>query len=428
MKKGSHCPRYSTTQFIEYCKNKHNNKYDYSKTIYRGSKENIIVICPIHGEFTQNAAHHKNGIGCPKCFNDRRGKQYLKTTEQFIADAKKIHGDKYDYSKTIYEHSHKHVTIICPEHGEFKQSPNNHLDGRGCPTCGQIFSQNNFVSRGEIELQEYIKSIYQGTIYTSCRSIITPEELDVYIPDLKIAFEFDGLYWHSEKIRPDKNFHLNKTNKCLKEGINLIHIFEDEWTLKNRLVKSRIKHLLGITPNKIYARNCEVKEISQNLTDKFLTKYHIQGSISAKYRYGLFYHNHLVAVMTFNKARFNSNYDFELLRYATVFNFSILGGASKLLAYFRNNNQGSIISYADKRWSVGNLYEKIGFKAISDSEPNYFYLHPSKVIRESRLKYQKHLLKEKLDKFDPNLSEVENMHNNNYYRIWDCGNKVYILE
>ena len=83
MKKGSHCPRYSTTQFIEYCKNKHNNKYDYSKTIYRGSKEDIIVICPIHGEFTQNAAHHKNGIGCPKCFNDRRGKQYLKTTEQF---------------------------------------------------------------------------------------------------------------------------------------------------------------------------------------------------------------------------------------------------------------------------------------------------------------------------------------------------------
>lgn len=428
MIKGSKQPRYTTEEYIEYCKNKHNNKYDYSKTIYNGSTENIIVICPEHGEFIQNAGHHKNGIGCPKCYNARRGKHYLKTTEQFITDAKRVHGDKFDYSKTEYEHSHKHVTIICKEHGEFEQLPNNHLDGRGCPICGQIFSQNNFISKGELELQEFIKSIYKGNIQTSCRSIITPEELDVYIPDLKIAFEFDGLYWHSEKIRPNKNFHLNKTNKCKEKDITLIHIFEDEWNLQNRLVKTKIKHLLGVTPNKIYARKCEVKEISQNLTDKFLKKYHIQGTIAAKYRYGLFYHNHLVAVMTFSKSRFNNNYDFELLRYATVFNFTIIGGASKLLKHFRRNIEGSIISYADKRWSIGNLYEKLGFKPLKDATPNYFYIHPATLVRESRIKYQKHKLKDKLEKFDPSLSETENMLNNDFYRIWDCGNKVYVLK
>lgn len=130
--------------------------------------------------------------------------------------------------------------------------------------------------------------------------------------------------------------------------------------------------------------------------------------------------------MTFGKSRFNKNYDWELLRYCTIPNFNIIGGASKLLNHFRNHHSGSIISYADKRWSDGNLYRKLGFIELKDSQPNYFYVKD--IRRFSRNQFQKHKLKDILKKFDPLMTEKENMLANGYSIIWDCGNKVFSLE
>jgi hypothetical protein len=114
-----------------------------------------------------------------------------------------------------------------------------------------------------------------------------------------------------------------------------------------------------------------------------------------------------------------------LLRYVTVGSFNVIGGAGKLLSYFRKNYTGSIISYADRRWSQGNLYKSLGFTLLQLSTPAYFYVKDG--IRFSRIKFQKHKLKDELEIFDENLSEKENMENNGYFQVWDCGNKVFVL-
>lgn len=140
---GRTCPkcsktyRYSTEEYIEKCKLVHNGKYSYDKSVYSGSKNKLIITCPIHGDFEQRADIHLNGGSCPICANNRL------TTEEFINRAKEKHGDLYDYSKVEYKNSYTDVTIICKEHGEFNQTPINHLDGKGCPICGLNSSASN---------------------------------------------------------------------------------------------------------------------------------------------------------------------------------------------------------------------------------------------------------------------------------------------
>jgi len=128
----------TTEDFIRRAKEIHGNKYDYSKVKYVSAKDKICIICPEHGEFMQTPNSHLNGNGCGECARktlwDKRGR---KTTEQFIEDAKRVHGDKYDYSKVEYKGSEVEVTIICPKHGEFKQTPYVHLKGHNCPTCAR---------------------------------------------------------------------------------------------------------------------------------------------------------------------------------------------------------------------------------------------------------------------------------------------------
>ena len=289
-----------------------------------------------------------------------------------------------------------------------------------CPFCDKVSG-----SRKEKEIFDYIKS-FGLQVRERDRDILDGKELDLVIPSRALAIEVDGIYWHSEAGGKDKNYHLNKTKMCNDFGIRLIHIFDDEIINKKQIVKARLRAILGFTPYKIQARKCKIKEISSELYNKFVEKYHIQGAINTSIRIGLFYKGRLAAVMGFNKSRFNNSYDYELMRYCTLSSFNVIGGASKLLNHFRKNYKGSIISYADKRWSEGGVYKALGFKELEDTEPNYFYVKGN--TRESRQKYQKHKLKDILEKFDENLSEKQNMINNGYSRIWDCGNKVFVLE
>lgn len=289
-----------------------------------------------------------------------------------------------------------------------------------CPFCDKVSG-----SRRENEIMTYIKSLGVAARERD-RDILDGKELDIYIPGKALAIEIDGIYWHSEASGKDKNYHLNKTKMCEEWGIQLIHIFDDEILYKNRIVKSRLRAILGKTPYKIAARLCQVREVSSKLYNKFVEKYHIQGAVNTSIRLGLYYKNRLVAVMGFNKSRFNKKYDYELMRYCTVSSFNITGGAGKLLKYFRKHYQGSIISYADKRWSSGALYRSLGFTELEDSAPNYYYVKGN--TRESRQKFQKHKLEKVLEVFDSNLSELQNMRKNGWSRVWDCGNKVFVLE
>ena len=311
-----------------------------------------------------------------------------------------------------------------------------------CCKCGNIFK--SMYNNGSIisrcfkcyPRKRITRSIYENEICNFLSSynikykcndkvLILPKELDIIISEKRLAIEFNGNYWHSTAIHTNKNYHLIKTEMCEEIGYKLIHIFEHEWINKQNIIKNKLKSILGIYDEKIYARKCIIKEISIKEKNEFLNKYHIQGQDQSKIKLGLYFKDELVAVMTFGKPRFNKNYDWELIRYAT--SKHVIGGAGKLLSYFRKHYPGSIITYADRRFSQGNMYQKLGFTLIDKSSPNYWWSNG--INTYSRYQCMKHNLKNILkEKFDNSLSEIENMKNAGFYQIYDCGNLVYLLK
>jgi len=234
-----------------------------------------------------------------------------------------------------------------------------------------------------------------------------------------MAIEFNGLFWHSELNGKNSNYHLNKTLECQEKGIQLIHIFEDEWIEKREIIKSIIKSKLNLITTKIPARKCIIQPVSNGEAFEFLDTNHLQGYISGTH-IGLFFNDKLVSILTYGKSRFNQNYKLEILRFCNEIDTVVVGSLSKLINHI---NSDSIITYIDLRYGTGNSYKKIGFRQLYVSKPNYFYMKDY-LIRESRLKYQKHKLESILEQYDPNLTEWQNMQLNKYDRIWDCGNLV----
>lgn len=263
------------------------------------------------------------------------------------------------------------------------------------------------------------------------RTIISPFELDFYIPSLNLAIEVDGNWWHSEKNGRGKEYHIAKTKGCFNKGIKLIHIFEDEIVNKPTIVESRIKNLLGIIDNKIHARKCVVKEISYNEKHKFLLDNHIDGDSISKYNIGLFYNEELVCVGTFGKRKISKCETFELIRFATKIDCIVVGGFSKIMKFFDNNIvYDNLVTYADIRWSGingnDNVYVKNGFLFDHITKPNYYYFDPHDYLKRlSRLKFTKDKLK-KLGYDTKNKTEKQIMYENGYDVIWDCGSMVFI--
>ena len=548
-------------RFIKEAKDIHGDKYDYSKTIYKSMRADVTIKCPEHGYQTMQSYYHHN-FGCKKCVEvktkDRRENEISDTKQKYFKKYKEFHGDKYDYSKFVYTNCDIPTTIICPKHGEFQQSPKSHLksqcmkcfiedstntkdfylplfrekhgdkydysllpDGimksdkeikiicpmhgvfnqiadthrrHGCGKCStdgqrlsedemrrriesyhkdrydysdvdfsEITSTKNFINvkcekhgffkqlvgshingdgcpkcripRHEVEIVEYIESIYSGDIKTSDRTVLDGKELDVYIPDANLAIEHNGIYWHSEQMGKDKNYHLDKTQKCESDDISLLHVIETEWHNRKDIVKSIINTKLGINNKIIYARKTEVKDISVQQYRDFCVENHIQSNANAQIKIGLFYEDELVSVMSFSKSRYNKKYQYEMIRYCNKTYTRVTGGASKLFKYFVNTYEPeSVITYSNKRYFDGKVYESLGFNYDSDSKPNYFYFNTNcgykidNLILESRNKYQKHKQHKILEKFDPKLTEYQNMLCHGFDRIWDCGNRVFTWE
>lgn len=275
------------------------------------------------------------------------------------------------------------------------------------------------VSSSEKEICNFVKSIYKDEVLENNRHIIAPSELDIFIPNKNVAIEYNGLYYHS---MIDKNYHYNKYEKCKDKGIRLIQFFEDEWILKNKICKSIIKSSLGIYERKIFARNCKFEEINSETYKSFLNENHIQGCVNSKWMYGLFYNNELVQCIGLGASRFKKG-EIELHRMCTKLNTQIIGGFSKLMKNAcKELNINKVYSYVDLRLFNGKGYESSSWKIVGRSKPNYFYIPKGCNIRESRIKYQKHKLNKILKSFDKNLSEKDNMFNNGYRIIYDCGN------
>lgn len=424
---GQGCPKCSgrglnTEEIIELFKKKHGDSYDYSKVVFTKMHEKVCIICKEHGEFWQTPSKHLLGQGCPKCSDIKKAKGKALTTNDFIEKSSKIHNNKYVYDKTEYKGTYESLTITCPIHGDFTQRANDHLNGHGCPICG------NNMSLAEKEIEDYVKSFGIKT-ETKVRGILSNnKEIDILIPELNIGIEYDGLKWHSDEFK-DKNYHLNKTEECKKLGIRLVHIFEDEWMNKKEIIKSIIRNIIGKTENKIYARKCIIQNVNDNEKKEFLEKNHIQGNVNSQINLGLYHDGELVSLMCIGKPRINLGRktsledEYELLRFCNKLNTNIVGGASKLFKYFITNyNPTLTTSYCDYRWSIGNMYKALGFTLSHHSQPNYYYIIGNN--RKNRFKYRKsELIKEG---FDPEKSEKEIMEERGIHRIYDCGSLVYI--
>ena len=277
-------------------------------------------------------------------------------------------------------------------------------------------------SVGQLQLATYIESL-GFRVEPNDRKIIYPLELDIVVPEKKIAIEYCGIYFHSETWgNKEKNYHAKKQLLCKDQGYDLITVFESEWNCKKDIVKSILKAKLGVISRKIPARKTEFKEVLYTTIKPFEEENHIQGSVPAKKYYGLFYQGELVMSLTVGKSRFNKKYANEIIRMTTKKDTLVIGGISKLI---KNIGLSDCITYADKRYGTGAGYETVGFTKLKDTEPNYFYFHKKDDdTLHSRYKFQKH----KIPNVDQTKTEYENMLDRDYDRIWDCGNGVYYIK
>jgi hypothetical protein len=296
-----------------------------------------------------------------------------------------------------------------------------------------------WTSKGELELFDYIKSLGLDVEKSRNRSLLDGKELDLVLPESSLAIEYNGLYYHTERMGKGFNYHLDKTKACNSIGYKLLHIFEDEWVNSTELVKRKLKHILGLSNGiRIGARLCKIKEITNKTKSKFLNDFHIQGDDKSDIRLGAYYNDKLIGVMTFNSKRDMTigleERCFELSRFATNYDYVISGLASKFLNYFKKNfSPIRIISFADRRWTLDpydNLYTKLGFNLVNITKPNYWYYN-SKIAKHKRFHkfgFGKSSLRKKYPELDFTKTEKELMSELGYDRIWDCGLFKYELK
>ena len=354
----------TTKEFIEKATSMHGDKYDYSKVEYTNSKVKVEIICPKHGSFWQIANDHTQGRGCTKCGVKLNTIVRVQSIDHFLTKARKIHGDKYNYSKAEYFNSHTKIKIICKTHGEFMQTPDTHYQGCGCPNC------HSSQSKLELEILDFIKYNYGGTIIEQDREVLDGQELDIYLPDKNLAFEVNSYYTHwfqaSEKhpyadatIKDQRgyeakdgyvwgkraDYHQQKFLKCKAKGVRLIQIWDFYWWTISHHYKDMILANMGCFVERIYARKCDHVVLEKEEAIEFFKERSFHGSFkfNKNHQYeGLEYNGDLVMAVAWTPKTAD--------RMVTAIGVRVIGGVSRLLkqcpkgmTYFTTNDSGSSI-------------------------------------------------------------------------------------
>jgi len=309
----------------------------------------------------------------------------------------------------------------------------------GCNKCTPVSYQEQIFGKWLNELNLN----YKKTFISSTSNIQNRVEIDFLI-DNQLGIELHGLNTHATTHydydnpfigRKPKKYHLNKLNSAVNNDIELLQFWNTELIQKQDICKSIVLSRLGKNKYREYARKCTVKEIDKQTYDEFMNSHHIQGTTkNENIRLGLFYkgNDNLISVMSFGNSRFDNNVQYEMYRFVTYKFTQVVGAASKLFKYFiRNYDPISIVSYSDRRiFNNGKLYDVLGFKFSHNSDPSYWYFKKNIPDKDNKLfhrsLFMKHTLKNKLKTFDPNLTEWQNMEQNGYLKVYDCGNKVYV--
>jgi len=499
----SHALSYTTDEFIQSAKSVHGDRYGYSKVDYSGNDQKIVILCSVHGEFLQMPSNHLRGAGCSKCNGGVSG--MLISPDDFITRAMEVHG-QYRYITSSYSGMTNPVSIICDVHGEFSQVAYSHLEGRGCKKCSfdeRKISKQEFIStathyhngvydyglvdyidyetkvvitcpihgqfsqtphkhatangcpkcsqtgpsKGETAIGDRIVELLGGDeslVVRNSRKIISPLELDIYIPSAKLAIEYCGAYWHSDKMimakfskgkyadlslsarrKLARNYHYNKFKQCEDQGIRLITLFEDEWINSPDIVMSVINHGLGLSERGTGARKLAIKATDAKVAKEFLNKNHPQGSVSCTTYLGGYDGDQLVGVMGFGNPTRPNSQGVELKRFVTS-GKSYAGLAGRLFAhYVRNYDPIRIISFSDNRWFSGGMYKRLGFRIETNLPPDYSYIHLSDYRRVHKSTYRRAGIKRHFpEQYSEELTEREMMALvGGIERNFDCGKR-----
>lgn len=292
-------------------------------------------------------------------------------------------------------------------------------------------------SQAERELETFLISVGITNIVSNTRKLLpSGKEIDIYLPDFNVAIEYNGVYWHHEDVdHIHKYYHYDKYHECVKLGIQLISIYSTSWMYKKEIVKRSLMAKLKLNSSYIHARKCNIKSVTGSAARVFLDAYHIQGNTTSSYKYGLYYDDILVSLMTFSKKRTGigkqnkqlpvNEHEYELVRYAS--SDHVVGGASRLLKHFiKHQYPETIFSYSDNEWSDGNLYSVLGFDMIADSKPSYWYYRPGDKKMYHRFNFSKQKLR--AQGFDDALTEnIITKQHLGLLKIWDCGKKTWRL-
>ena len=365
----------------------------------------------------------RNHSNCPYCIGSKVkvGFNDLATTSPLIASQWDNEKNGNLTPSMVSAGSGKKAWFVC----EKGHSWNVRIADRkrfGCPYCVSL------ISKAEKEVAEYVSSLLgDDSISTSNRSVISPYELDIYISELSVAIEFNGIYWHTESQGKDKNYHFNKWKQCKDKGIQLITIWEDEWRDKSVIVKSMISHKLGVSQDrKVYARKTALSPLDSSVARSFLDSYHIQGSCFSSAYFGLYDDsNELVAVSAWKK----TGDILYLDRYAT--SCVVVGGMGKTLKagtkYAQKQNVDKIVTFSDHQVSDGGLYEKLGFSCDKELSPDYRYVANGERIHKFNYRLKRFRNDPDLE-YKKGLTEKELAQLNGLERVWDCGKTRWVME
>lgn len=302
------------------------------------------------------------------------------------------------------------------------------LNDGNIPRCTRCHPRTS--SSGENELRKFVERLLPKEEVIQRYKLNGKTEIDIFIPTRKIGIEFNGIYWHSEGKGTSKNYHLAKKTICRDNGIRLLQFWDTQWFAQQEIVKSIISGTLGLN-RRVYARNCQLLEVSEKESAHFLETNHLSGNARGSFsRLGLYQNDALICLATFSKPRYEKHKpgSIELLRFCTAHNISCVGGASKILkAAISFYNPTKIISFCDEMCFSGEVYNRLGFVKISPGNPAPWYFSGDGVLKH-RTTYQKKKLLKLLKIESSPLTEWELAQQLKLNRVWDCGNSKWELD
>ena len=429
--------------------NRHGITYTYPRAVYFGCDTKFTVTCAIHGDFSITPGNLLAGKGCPVCGSLRRGHRrdalaanrmtagtkLAKFAALFGAKAHAAHGGAYDYSQAVYRGQRAKVTIVCPRHGAFEQTPEHHIRrAQGCPEC------SHHRSKGEAAMALFM-GIF-GPLRCRDRSVVPPKELDIYAPWAGVAVEYCGEYWHGssgvEDESKSRTRHLDKHRACAAVGVRLLTVYESEWQQRPFAIRRLIRNALGKARGRLMARKCAVLPVGGADAAAFFERYHPQGGAGWGQSYGLYHRGKIVACMRFafganDRGPSAADRVWTLTRYAT--RVSVAGGASRLFAAFVAEQSPQVVkSFSDNRYFTGDMYTNLGFALDGETEPDYQVYHPKTGLRHKSA-WQRRNIPARIrdigaaETFDPardRRGEREMTYLLGAQRLFDCGKKRWI--